>query len=130
AGVRIEGSGMLMDSCDVSGSAGDGVLVLRGVGVRVNHCNLAGNAAAGLENLGADTVDARLNWWGAAGGPGAAGAARVVGPVNYTQWATSPFTITATSAALPALPAARRFSARPGEGCSGPGPARSCRPSP
>lgn len=93
AGIRIDAANVVIDSCEVSGSAADGIRVTAGSGIRISHCNLVGNAGAAINNLSGTQVDARDNWWGDPDGPNVPGASRVLGNVLYTPWATSPFPI-------------------------------------
>ncbi len=110
-GVRIEADDVVVDGCAVSGAAGDGILVTAGTGIRINHCNLVGNAGAGLNNLSSAPVDARNNWWGDPGGPTAPGAARVLGNVLYTPWATAPLPIGPAPTSIALAPAAGTVTA-------------------
>lgn len=57
----------------------DDVAIKTGALVDVHANNLLGKKA-GLNNLGTGTVNATENWWGCAGGPGAAGCTWVGGP--------------------------------------------------
>lgn len=55
-----------------------------GIAVKTNalvgaHLNDFINPATGVDNLDGGSVDARLNWWGCAGGPGAPGCAGISG---------------------------------------------------
>lgn len=99
--VRIRGAGghglivglpsSLVLSCDVSGSAGDGIYLVNGG--TVTDCNLAGNAGSGLSNQSADTASAGNVWWGDDDGPAGADGDGVSGPVDYTPWRTAPVTL-------------------------------------
>lgn len=56
---------------------------------------ITGNAFKGSDDFGLqneldEPVDARGNWWGAAGGPGAPGADAVLGPVQVEPWLEAP----------------------------------------
>lgn len=109
-GVRIESVGVVVTGCTISGSVQDGIRVTGGAGAHVNHCNLVGNAGAGLNNLTGVAVDARSNWWGDSGGPGAAGADRAVGNVDFTPWATTPFALGPSPASIFLAPSSATVS--------------------
>jgi hypothetical protein len=84
-GVEVWGGGpggWQLQGCEVSGSSGDGIQILRESGslgptpgIETLHgCAVFGNAGLGVNNLqpASFTVDARGNWWGdpaGAGGP-------------------------------------------------------------
>ena len=56
----------------------------------VLYCNtIVYNTNHGVENVDADVLDARYNWWGSSEGPGAGGTNDVVGNVLYDPWLTS-----------------------------------------
>lgn len=56
------------------------------------HLNNLPNNQVGLQNAGTATLDARQNWWGCSGGPGAGGCATISGTgVLSTPWLTTPF---------------------------------------
>jgi hypothetical protein len=62
--------------CDTFERNGYGILVFEGGVISDfsnHHSNIAGNTEAGLYNSNAATLDATLNWWGDAGGPGGVG---------------------------------------------------------
>lgn len=75
-------------SCDVSGSAGDGIELVGEA--PVTGCNLAGNGGYGINSTASATADAEDNWWGDAAGPTGAGGDGVAGLVDYTPWRTTP----------------------------------------
>jgi len=102
-GVLVRGAGAILTDCVVTGSGGHGVLVDSGT-VRVERCNLEGNTGVGINNLTADTVDARGNWWGDAAGPLGPLGDGVLGPVNFLPFLGAPLTF--TGAVLPAASAA------------------------
>lgn len=62
----------------------------------VRYNNIEGNEVAGLMNNMSERVDARNNWWGDPGGPGADADGDgvqgdfVVGNVRYSPWSTTP----------------------------------------
>jgi hypothetical protein len=88
--LRIIGPDVSITECDVSRSRGDGVVTDVAAGVRVHQCNIHGNAAAGIRNLAADSLDARHNWWGGPAGPGAAGGNTVTGPIRFEPFLLQP----------------------------------------
>lgn len=56
------------------------------------HLNNFPNNQVGLQNAGAATLDARQDWWGCSGGPGAGGCASISGSgVLDAPWLTTPF---------------------------------------
>lgn len=57
-------------------------------GVRVNDCNIHGNA--GLRNLAAATMDTRNNWWGDPQGPHGPDGDGVAGNVEFVPFRTQP----------------------------------------
>ncbi len=83
AGIRIEGAAVV-DSCEVTGSRGDGIVVTNAAGASIHHCNLHDNAGAGVRNDDAATLDARFNWWGDAAGPNGPAGDGVTGPVDWS----------------------------------------------
>ncbi|HUE87619.1 MAG TPA: hypothetical protein VMO26_16210 [Vicinamibacterales bacterium] len=74
--------------CDITGSWTDGVRVLVADGVRVNDCNIHGNAGVGLRNLAEAAVDARTNWWGDQQGPHGPNGDGVAGNVEFVPFRT------------------------------------------
>ncbi len=71
--LRLDGLGARVQGCSVSNSSGDGVVV-RGAHASIHQCNLVDNAGAGVASEARGFLDARRDWWGAAGGAGAVGA--------------------------------------------------------
>ncbi len=82
-GIRIQGPAAL-DSCEVTGSAGDGVVAASAAAVTIHHCNLRDNTGVGARNLSTDTLDARFNWWGDPAGPNGPAGDGVAGLVNWS----------------------------------------------
>jgi parallel beta-helix repeat protein len=67
-----------------------GVVMNNPGGMEVHLNNLLGSGM-GIDNLGKGTVNANLNFFGCAAGPGTAGCSTVSGPaVNLTVWLSSP----------------------------------------
>jgi phosphate transport system substrate-binding protein len=62
---------------------------LNGLDVQV-HNNLFSGNAYGVRHEGYGILDATCNWWNSTGGPGAAGADPVLGPVTFTPWNSAP----------------------------------------
>ncbi|HEX7051190.1 MAG TPA: right-handed parallel beta-helix repeat-containing protein [Longimicrobiales bacterium] len=96
-GIELSGDDILLAGCQVTGSAGDGILVLDGAGIRIRDCNLLGNAGAGVSNVGADPVDATGNWWGDAAGPDGPEGDGVAGNVQFDPWLTTPVVLPGAS---------------------------------
>jgi hypothetical protein len=56
------------------------------------HLNNFLDTTVGVDNLGAGTSNAVVNWWACADGPGTSGCASVGGPgVLFAPWLTHPF---------------------------------------
>jgi hypothetical protein len=88
--IAIDASSVVIDGCEASGSAADGIRVLSGSGVQIHNCNLFGNAGFGLNNLGPSQVDATLNWWGDPAGPYAPNGDGVSGNVLFEPQLIAP----------------------------------------
>ncbi len=88
-GLRIEGAAVV-DSCEVTGSAGDGIVVSHAAGTTIHRCNLHDNAGVGVRNLDTATVDARFNWWGDPAGPNGPAGDGVAGLVDWSGWLGAP----------------------------------------
>src|SRR4051812_2299675 len=72
-------SGIVIDS----GSTG---------GMVANNNNIVGNTTIGVQNNSGTMVNAQMNWWGAANGPGIVGPGsgdRVSSNVDFSNWLTS-----------------------------------------
>jgi parallel beta-helix repeat protein len=83
-------SGTVISQNKISGEDVD-VAVRTGAVVDLNLNQLLGTGI-GAANLGNAPVQATENWWGCAGGPGAAGCSTVSGPkITFTPWLTVPF---------------------------------------
>lgn len=89
-GVWIHSASVQVVSCDIRGSVWYGILMF--VAVPVHDCNLEDNFT-GLVNADAATADATGNWWGDAAGPFGPNGDGFSGPVTYTPWRTTPFTL-------------------------------------
>lgn len=61
----------LVESCSVTGSLGGGIAFTSGILTVIRHCNISGNYGYGVlaTGAGADTADAKFNWWGDSTGP-------------------------------------------------------------
>jgi hypothetical protein len=79
-------------TCEVTGSAGDGILVDSRtlLVVAVHDCNLVSNGGVGVSNVSETVVNAQRNWWGAAGGPTVAGGDGVSGTVDHSGFLAAP----------------------------------------
>lgn len=91
--------GLLLQSPYAQTVTGNTVKNSLGTGIAVTgtsfppeiHDNNIFSNATGLDNESVSMVDARNNWWGAAGGPNTPGADTAVGPINYTPWLLGPY---------------------------------------
>lgn len=54
------------------------------------HLNAFLPNSVGINDAGAGSVDATMNWWGCPRGPGATGCATASGSVLFTPWLTNP----------------------------------------
>ena len=89
-GILVAGRLADIRDCLIEGVPGDAVRVSQGFGTVVRGCSFQGIGGVGVNNLSADTVDARGNWWGSPDGPLGAGGVGVSGPVLYEPWLTNP----------------------------------------
>ncbi|HEU5295138.1 MAG TPA: hypothetical protein VFU71_10130, partial [Burkholderiaceae bacterium] len=85
-GVRVMGAANTLNisSCEISGSAGDGLVWTDDSQqqLSVSSCNLTGNAGVGIRNQTiSGQLMARDNWWGDAAGPGGLNGDGVAGNV-------------------------------------------------
>ncbi len=85
------GSNVQLSSCIIRGSTASGILVPEtSMNLTVRDCTFEANAGPGIENLAADTVDARFNWWGDPDGPFGPAGDGIEGNVDYSEYLTSP----------------------------------------
>lgn len=71
-------------------SEADDITLNTPAAVNININNLVGGKT-GIDNLGGGTGNAAANYWGCAGGPGAAGCTTVSGSVTWPAWLASQF---------------------------------------
>ena len=91
-GVAIRSATVQVQSCEVVGSVGDGIVL--DVAAPVHNCNLVGNGGAGINNKDTTaTADVTGNWWGDAAGPSGANGDDVAGEVTYSPWLTAPYVL-------------------------------------
>lgn len=90
-GVSVTSAGVQVLSCDIRGSAGNGIDL--GVAVPVHDCNLVGNGGPGIRNLDSATANVENVWWGDAAGPTGPAGDGVSGPLDYTPWRTTPYVL-------------------------------------
>jgi hypothetical protein len=86
-GIENHGTVSVHDSCLLSNDTG--LLNHAGASAEVHTSDISGNAAAGLQNLDAATLDASDNWWGSPSGPDGTGDP-VTGAVEFNPFLTSP----------------------------------------
>jgi hypothetical protein len=91
--VRIAAADVVLERCEILGSAQDGIRVEVADGVRIHDCNLHGNLGAAIRNVAASPVDARHNWWGDALGPGGVEGDRIVGAVTFEPYRLAPLAL-------------------------------------
>jgi hypothetical protein len=103
-GAQITGADVTVSASEITTSGSHGVYVTTATGVLINDCNIFDNAGNGVENVTGVVVDATNNWWGDADGPTGTSGDGVSADVNYTPWATAPFTISPPAPPLPAPP--------------------------
>jgi hypothetical protein len=92
-GVQVQGDQALLETCEVAGSGGHGVVIASGTGSVIRQCNLVGNGGSGVHNATQTTVDAAQNWWGDPEGPTGPDGDGVSGPVRYDPYLEEPVTI-------------------------------------
>ncbi len=96
-GISIKGQDIQITGNEISCCGDTGVSVARHVidteRVAINQNNIVGNASLGVSVDAAVTmeVNARCNWWGDAGGPGAGGANGVSGSADVSTWLDGPY---------------------------------------
>jgi hypothetical protein len=90
AALTIAAADVAVTDCSVTGSNTDGVRVEVATDVRVNQCDIHGNAGVGLRNTAVDAVDAANNWWGDAAGPAGPAGDGVAGNVIFIPFRTQP----------------------------------------
>jgi hypothetical protein len=85
AGILIEGSNVVVQTCDLADNMSDGIRILSGANVQIHDCNFEQNGGAGVNNLGTSLVDALRNWWGDPAGPNGPAGDGVSGNVDFSQ---------------------------------------------
>jgi hypothetical protein len=92
-GLEVDGSAQVVGAQDQLTENAFGVLVdadFTGT-LAVNDTNLNANTQAAIDNLSSVVVDATGDWWGAASGPAPQGTGdAIIGPVDFSDWLTSP----------------------------------------
>jgi hypothetical protein len=82
AGTVITGNTITSEQIDIAAN---------NAGIVDAHLNNLLGTKTGVDNLGKGKVDATLNWWGCAGGPGAAGCSKIAGKaVTFIPFLTKP----------------------------------------
>ena len=84
-GIEVAADSVQIRRCVVATSRSDGIHVVEGAGVVVSSCDLTGNGGAGVANEGMETVMARGNWWGDPSGPLGAEGDGVQGAVDHSE---------------------------------------------
>jgi hypothetical protein len=90
AALTVAAADVAVTLCEVTASPTDGVRVEVSDGVRINDCNIHGNAGVGLRNLAAAPVDARNNWWGDPQGPDGPDGDGVAGSIQFQPFRMQP----------------------------------------
>ena len=86
-GLNIVGSNVHVSECSIVDNQGTAIDVFREVDVHVNDCNIERNGEFTVSNGTSAVFDARRNWWGRPTGPRPE---EILGPVDYSQFRTSP----------------------------------------
>jgi hypothetical protein len=82
AGTVITGNAITSEQIDIAAN---------NAGIVDAHLNNLLGTKIGVDNLGKGTVNATENWWGCAGGPGAAGCSKIAGKgVTFIPFLTKP----------------------------------------
>ena len=90
-GIFINGSGVTLIRCEVSGSSGPGLLTAGDANtITVNSCNFFENGGVGVSNGALNTLDATGNWWGDPAGPNGPNGDGVAGNVDISGALASP----------------------------------------
>lgn len=83
---KTDGARVLSNSLCLNGA---GIALTNSPNARVNRNAFASNDV-GLRASGSGNVDATLNWWGSANGPGSPNADRISGSVTASPWLSTP----------------------------------------
>jgi uncharacterized repeat protein (TIGR01451 family) len=109
-GIHVTDSNLTIIGSTIAEDRGAGIIVEGDANVSIRKSNVYSNAGFGLSNTNPHTsVDAQDNWWGDPSGPGGAGPGSgddITGPVDYSNWRTTPVTLVAV--ALPETVVAAR----------------------
>ena len=89
-GIEIAADSVVIRRCVVTASLEDGIHVTEGTGIVIESCDLEGNAGAGVANEGTGTVTARGNWWGDPAGALGPNGDGVVGMVDHSEPRSAP----------------------------------------
>ncbi len=79
-------TGMTISNNTIRNEAIDVLIGTSTMNLALHNNNLLGKGMVGVLNAGTGTIDATLNYWGCAGGPGASGCSTVQGTVTYAPW--------------------------------------------
>jgi len=90
-GIFINGSGVTLIRCEVTGCATDGVLSAGdATTISVTSSNFSGNSGVGVRNGDLGSLNATGNWWGDPGGPNGPNGDGVAGNVDVSGALAAP----------------------------------------
>ncbi len=116
AGVYTSGVGALQEILCSSFSGNGRGLENLDAQPRITLCDLRGNTGPAVLNWSSSNIDAEMNWWGCADGPGGTDCDSIRGLVDFDPWSPNPLSCVVTfvdpgrvgepPATLPPFPAA------------------------
>jgi hypothetical protein len=90
-GIFINGSGVTLIRCEVTGCSTDGVLSAGdATAISITSSNFSGNSGVGVRNGDLGSLDATGNWWGDPGGPNGPNGDGVAGNVDFSGALAAP----------------------------------------
>lgn len=90
-GLYVDAANAIVRQCEIREGAYDGIY--NWGAVAVHDCNLVQNAGVGINNPRSTTANVEDNWWGDAAGPTGPSGDGASGPLDYTPWRTTPYTL-------------------------------------